>query len=87
MNYSPEQFFELIEAIEAEGGVLTEDICSARRYDMTGKEGKPFSLRGCNNTSVFLLPYDLGDTLGEVRLCAVCDDLGATPRFEHVMGA
>lgn len=85
MNYSPEQFFELVEAVEAEGGSLTEDLCVARKYNMTGDEGKPVVLEGCGNTSIFRFPYDLGDTLGEVQLCAVCDDLGATPRFEHIM--
>lgn len=87
MTYSPEQFFELIQAVEAEGGSLTEDLCRARQYSMTGKEGKPFSLRGCNNTAIFRVPYDLGDTLGEITLCAVCDDLGLIPRFAHIMEA
>lgn len=85
MNYSQEQFFELIAAVEAEGGSLTEDLCGAHSYEMVGEKSKPVMLPGCGNTSIFFVPYDLGDKLGELRLCAVCDDLGATPRFKHAM--
>lgn len=90
MNYTPEQFFALIEAVEEQGGELTDDLCAARTYDFCGEKSKPVTLSGCGNTSIFEVPYeaeDEGDVgeLGLLRLCGVCDDLGLTPRFEHVM--
>ena len=88
MNYTEQQFFSLIEEIEAQGGELTEELCGYRQYDFSGDKGKPVALPGCGNTSIFNIPYDAdrGDgVLDMVKLCAVCDDLGSAPRFAHAI--
>lgn len=87
--YSPEQFIRLAQEIEETGGVHVDELCSARPYSFTGPnpEGKEVFLPGCGNYSIFEVPYEAesGDLMDRIRLCAVCDALGWTPRFSHVM--
>lgn len=87
MNYSPEQFLRLNVAVEDDGGMLTDELCSARTYELTGPKGKrpdgshrPLILPGCGNVSIFEVPISGGEP---IKLCAVCDDLGNTPRYRH----
>lgn len=102
MKYTPEQFFKLTELIQEAGGVHVDELCAAREYDLTGpkgrRPGKRLYMPGCGNYSIFSIPYegstvvdDEGDlkTLpgGEVKLCAVCDDVGVTPRFSACLRA
>lgn len=93
MRYSEQQYINLITAVEDQGGEHRDEMCSARSYTMTGKQGKPVTLPGCGNTSIFSLPYDATDSLGsatvasEVVVCAVCDDMGLWARFiDQVFG-
>jgi hypothetical protein len=82
VNYSPEQFFRVSEAIEAQGGVHIDAMCKARRYEFSGERGKPVQLPGCGNMSLFEIPYEGEDGYpSPVTLCAVCDDVGLQPRF------
>lgn len=90
MNYTPEQFFRLTEMIQKRNGVHLDELCAARTYDLTGpkgrRPGKKLYMPGCGNYSIFSIPYEgEGGKEGTVRLCAVCDDLGASPQFESCM--
>lgn len=89
MDYTEQQFDELITLIEREGGVHLDELCGAREYTLTGEVGQDedgqrrLLMPGCGNYSIFEIPYE--DEKGDVHpieLCAVCDDLGAMPRFE-----
>jgi hypothetical protein len=89
MNYTNEQYLRLIAAIEAEGGELLDELCSSRGYEFSGNLGKDVILPGCGNTSIFEIPYEVpaqgtanASVLQPIRLCAVCDELGRTPRFK-----
>lgn len=89
MDYTEHQFDELITRVEREGGVHLDELCGVREYTLTGPVGtdedeqRTLMLPGCGNYSLFEIPYE--DESGDVHpieLCAVCDDLGAMPRFE-----
>ena len=92
MNYTPEQFFRLTELVQEQGGVHVDELCAAREYDLTGpkgrRPGKKLYMPGCGNYSIFSIPYE-GEKKErvEVKLCAVCDDLGVTPRFNACLEA
>ena len=89
MNYGQDQYFDLIDEVEDQGGELQEDLCSNTRYDFTGPKSKPVTIAGCGNQSIFVVPYEgIVRKDGEVEpgvyplaVCAVDDDLGAWPRF------
>lgn len=102
MKYTPEQFFRLAELVQDQGGVQVDELCSMRSYDLTGPKGKEpgkkLHLPGCGNYSIFSIPYEGSSVTeedgtvkslpgGDIRLCAVCDDLGITPRFASAMAA
>lgn len=88
VNYSPEQFFALVKAVEDEGGELLDETCTAQRYSFTGPrgQGKSVYLPSCGNTTIMEIPYEAPDGSAQpIRLCAVCDDVGNFPRFrEHL---
>ena len=92
MNYEQEQFFELIERVEDQGGEFLDDMCSARRYTFTGDKVKPVTLAGCGAQTLFRVPYEAtsvkGAALGERSLvvCAVDDGVGGWPRFGGDLG-
>jgi hypothetical protein len=92
MNYEQEEFFELIERVEDQGGELLEEICRARKYEFTGDKIKPVTLAGCSAQALFRLPYDALDVKGNevgvqpVVVCAVDDSMGAWPRFGGDLG-
>ncbi len=95
MNYEQEEFFELVETVEKDGGELLDTFCEDQVYKFTGKHSKSVTLAGCRNQSLFSVPYnalgikrseDGGSELVEVGLhpivvCAVDDDMGRWPRF------
>lgn len=89
MNYDQDEYFDLMERVEEQGGELQESICANQRYDFTGPNSKPVTIAGCGNQSIFTVPYEgVVAKDGEVEpgvypisVCAVDDDLGAWPRF------
>lgn len=82
MNYSPEQFFRLSQAIIAAGGLHLDLMCKSRSYTFSGDKAKDVHLPGCGNMSLFEIPYEGEDGQpAPIKLCAVCDDVGLQPRF------
>ncbi len=87
MDYSKDEFFDLMQAAEDDGCTHTEEMCVAKEYNFTGKKSKPVTLAGCGNTTIFEVPYVGLDKHGNempvqpVRVCAVDDDMGRWPRF------
>lgn len=87
MDYMQDEFFDLVERVEDEGGELLDDICKNRKYDFTGDKIRSVVLAGCGNQSLFVVPYDALDIKGKeagphpVLVCAVDDDMGRWPRF------
>lgn len=90
MNYSQEDFIELIEAVEEQGGTHLDEDCAkkvvlVKKRVPRGKTSR-FALARCGNASLFEIPYELEDTgtageVGIIRVCAVDDNVGAWPRF------
>ena len=78
MNYSKEEFFDLMTQAENQGAQHLDELCNDRVYEFGGRV-KPLRLRGCLNSSLFEVPF--GDNEGVVRVCAVDDDMGRWPRF------
>ena len=94
MNYSPDEFEALHTEVEAQGGVLSPDICMPTDQTYTNppyvKENHTEKkvTCGCGNLSIFVNSY-VGENKKEglIRACAVCDSVGAWPRFEEVVQA
>lgn len=90
-----------MEEVEYQGGVHLDATCDNQEYEWVGEgevtqaaaagAGGGISLDNCGNASLFIVPYarepKAGNTaeMGEVRVCAVDDDLGRWPRFQHVI--
>lgn len=87
MNYTPDQFFALSEAIADDGGLHLDEMCKARQYTFTGGDKiKPAMLPGCGNLSIFDIPYEGEDGKPHhAKLCAVCDNVALMPRYVHVL--
>lgn len=86
MEYEPDQFFSLVEKVEAQGGAHLDTLCEVRKYTFTGKLVKPIVKPGCGNPTLFTVPYKHRDTKGverdhAVKVCAVEDNMGLWPRF------
>lgn len=87
MTYDHEEFFDLVELVESQGGELLDDMCKARRFNLTGNKTKPITIAGCGNQTLFRVPYEALDKKGKeaglhpVVVCAVDDDMGRWPRF------
>lgn len=85
MNYTREEFFDLMEEAEAQGSLHLETECRPVTYvfEVEGKE-RPVTLKGCGNATLFDVPYesDVG-IVGThmVNVCAVDDSMGRWPRF------
>ena len=92
MEYTQSQLYDLIDAVEDEGGEYLEDLCSNRTYELTGDKIKPPTIAGCGNQTLFRISYPSevegtnAAVLEHVTLCAVCDDMGSMPRYSPVMG-
>ncbi len=87
MNYSQEDFFALMEAVENVGGEHLDDVCGPKTYKWIGTGIKPITYPGHSGAASFLIPYEATDKKGEGmglhphRACAVEDDLARWPRF------
>lgn len=80
MNYSQDDFFELMDAVEAQQGTHLDEQCVAKKYIFSGKKIQPLTYPGCGNSALFMVPYE-GGKEPEVKVCAVDDDMGRWPRF------
>lgn len=80
MNYSQDEFFELMDQVEAQGGTHLDEMCKAKTYEFTGDRIKPATLPGCGNVALFDVPF-LDNSSDGVTVCAVDDDMGKWPRF------
>lgn len=77
MKYTEEEFIELMDAVEALGGIY----CEGEKHEINKVEfghGNPAVLMGCGKPGLFEMPYGDGKFL---RVCARCDDLGSWPRL------
>ena len=83
MKYSQEEFFDLMERVENEGGEHLDDICGVRQYTFSGPHTKPLTDPGHGEVTLFKIPYLHEDdsTAGELTVCAVDDDMGRWPRY------
>lgn len=87
MNYSKDEFLDLMTQVDDAGGEHLDEMCAARTYKFTGERLKPATLPGCGNSTLFAVPYEGLDLKGNempvqpVRACAVDDDMGRWPRF------
>jgi hypothetical protein len=94
MHYEQSEFYDLIDAIEDEGGkhLAGEDgvllMCTSRTVKLAGKDSKELTMPGCGNTTIVEIPYQHpvedatnATVLSMARFCAVCDDLGWWPRY------
>ncbi len=88
MNYTEDEFFQLIQAVEDQNGQHLDKVCKTQDYEYTGT--KPHGrgpLKACGNSSLLEIPYDAlnkaGDEVGvhPIEVCAVEDEVGRWPRF------
>lgn len=93
MKYTRGSWEALAEAIEQQGGMLLPEPCLGGRidYELPQKEAvpdDPSTRCACGNETRAVIPYESiefdkpqsGTEL--VSVCAVCDGVGAWPRFE-----
>lgn len=102
MQYHPDDFLRLVEAVEDTGGTLLPDICNPRQFKLrlpspeTGEyEWTDLYTSGCMREARFALPYNVPQSkqgakmkeraAGIVTVCAVDDDMGKWPRFQHAI--
>lgn len=87
MEYTFDELAQLVEAVEEQGGELTDLTCTDRVVKLTGPNAKPAKLRYCRNDTIFEVPYEAADKEGRsmglqpIQVCAVDDNMGAWPRF------
>lgn len=83
MNYTKDEFYDLMASAEEQGATHRTEVCSETAYDLGGR--KPVKFRGCGNASLFDVPYEsiVQDAREGVveRVCAVDDAMGRWPRF------
>jgi hypothetical protein len=86
MNYSQDEFLDIMSQVDREGGDHLDKVCKHRRYTFSGPKQKPVILPGCGNSTLFEIPYDLEPATnvlekGKIGVCAVDDAMGAWPRY------
>jgi hypothetical protein len=91
VNYSKDEFYDLMEQVEAAGGEHLDEMCKMRSYEFCGDKlpDRAKVLPGCGESALFTVPYktvkknSMGDVLvdSEIKVCAVDDDMGRWPRF------
>lgn len=90
MKYSQDEFLELMERVEYQGGSFLDDVHEKRvvRIPKQAEKGRRSTIElGCGHQSLFEIPYELENPgpageLGIIRVCAVEDDVGKWPRFQ-----
>jgi hypothetical protein len=89
MNYSIDEFNAVAEEVEKQGGALLNEKCVAKDIIYTAppyvKASTNFLVTcGCSNVSRFAIEYNGDDSKTHlVTACAICDGLGAWPRYIH----
>lgn len=79
MKYNHDEFVELIEVVEAQGGTLLDDPHAVKVTKHTTPRGEmTVRTSGCGAYSMFEVPVEGGKP---AVLCAVCDNMGMMPRF------
>lgn len=82
MKYTQEQFFRLLNEVEAQGGTYLDKVHEDSYY--TELCGGPVTdvqmqhMANCRENSLFTVPYDGG----ELEVCAKDDMIGLWPRFK-----
>lgn len=89
---SDDRFIKVVEAVEAEGGQLLTKahVAPALKYEIQDSNNRKRVIEvpgaGCGHEALLNIPYDAstGNTKvdGEIVLCAICDLLDLTPRFQ-----
>ena len=96
MNYTLDEFQRLCEAVEEQGGALLPEACEPQDIVFTLNDGyirnktEKKVTQGCGHESMLVTAYQTEpgakENVNFVRSCAVCDSMGAWPRYEHVLG-
>lgn len=84
MKYDKDEFFDLMERVDADGGEHLDAQCQAREFTFSGDKMRPVLLPGCGESALFHVPYEGikgAKDNGPVQVCAVDDDMGRWPRF------
>lgn len=88
MEYKQDEFLNLMEAVDDQGGEHLDEMCKAKVYsEFTGRHKvKTLTWAGCGQSAIFEVPYEPENQsdaaeLALVRVCAVEDSMGAWPRF------
>lgn len=94
MDYSFEQFAALAAEVESQGGGHLTDECAPSVIQYAKPPGDKYDEVNschCGNESIFVTVYDPGSEdqrklgSGFARACAVCDSMGAWPRYAAAM--
>lgn len=87
MKYSQEQFFRLLNTVEAQGGTYLDKVHEDSYYpELSGgavTDVQMQHLANCRESALFSVPYDGG----ELEVCAKDDMLGLWPRFKSANAA
>ena len=86
MVYTEADFQRLVGAVEEQSGQHLNDQCKAKTYRWTGTNEQPRVIEGCGNHMMFDViyePYNEGNVVQTVKVCAVDDNVGMWPRFRH----
>lgn len=90
MQYTHDQFFRLIELVEAEGGYLLDEPHDPGSTFYAGDNAASGEaiLTGCGEDTLFAVPYvNRYQEPDHVLLCASCDMMGLMPRFQKALDA
>ena len=93
MDYEPEQFLKLIEAVEEQAGAVLPDACEPKRFQLNQpkKDGSEnivtLATQGCGKHARFMIQYSPTNSAEPkfITLCAYCDNVGAMPRFREAL--
>ncbi len=89
MRYKDEEFFRLMDAIEADGGQhLNERHGNVTHPELTGEHrlDEAHEVHYCNVQAQFEVPYlygenDAAGVISFIKVCAVDDCIGLWPRY------
>lgn len=85
MKYNEDEFFRLMEAVEADGGKHIDEPHTDAVHEMTGNLLKKQSVHYCGSPVQFEVPYRFGTGSSEVlalgTFCAIDDCMGRWPRY------
>lgn len=96
MKYTAGGWEALVEEVENQGGALQPEPHLGERIEYKAPQQEiggfpPAATCGCGNETRMVSTYDPGDDVkadngsGFVQACAVCDGMGAWPRYEEAV--